>query len=279
VRLGNLDIHLISDGQFALDGGTVFGIVPKVLWERVAPADERNRVPMALNCLLVVSRDKVILVDTGYGNKHSPAELASYDLQRPDGGLVDALRQLGYAPADVDIVINTHLHLDHCGGNTAAQDGTLVPAFRNAEYWIQHREWADASNPVERTRRSYLADNFQPLQESGQLRVLRGDTYVTDEVRCVVTRGHTRSHQSVFLQSEGQCGLFLGDIASRAVHMERLAWSTAYDTEPLETLETKRGLRDWALAKDALLFFSHDRRIPSGRLRQEAGRYRVEPAQ
>ena len=278
MRLGNVDLFLISDGQFALDGGSVFGIVPKVLWERVLPADARNRVPMALNCLLVVSDGKVILVDTGYGDKHSPSELEAYDLQRAEGGLSEGLQRLGYAPADVDVVINTHLHLDHCGGNTLLRDGALVPAFANAEYWIQYREWADASYPAERTRRSYLADNFRPLQDTGQLRLLHGDTRVTDEVRCVVTRGHTRSHQSILFESAGQSAAFLGDIASRAVHMERLAWSTAFDTEPLETVETKRGLRDWALARDALLFFAHDGQTPSGRVRQEAGRYRVDPA-
>lgn len=275
MRLGNTELFVLSDGAFHLDGGAIFGVVPKVLWEKVLPPDEWNRVPMALNCLLIVSEGKRILVDTGYGRKLPAKQRDLLALQRSQGDLLDDLQRLGYAPGDIDIVINTHLHPDHCGGNTVLRDDVAVPAFPNAEYWIQYHEWADACYPNERTRKTYLPGSFLPLQQAGQLRLLYGDTQVTDEVRCVVTRGHTRGHQSVIIESAGEAALFLGDVAARAVHLERLAWTTAFDTEPLETLEEKRALRDWALKKRALLIFGHDVRMPIGRLHKEGDRFEV----
>jgi len=275
MRLGNAELFVLSDGAFRLDGGAIFGLVPKVLWEKVLPPDEWNRVPMALNCLLIVSEGKRILVDTGYGRKLPARQCELLALRRDRGGLLDNLRQLGYAPGDIDFVINTHLHPDHCGGNTVLRDDVAVPAFPNAEYWIQYHEWVDACCPNERTRKTYLPENFSPLQQADQLRLLYGDTQVTDEVRCVVTRGHTRGHQSVIIESAGEVAVFLGDVAARAVHLERLAWTTAFDTEPLETLEAKRALRDWALKKHALLIFGHDVRMPIGRLHRKGNRFGV----
>jgi glyoxylase-like metal-dependent hydrolase (beta-lactamase superfamily II) len=275
MRLGNAELFVLSDGEWRLDGGTIFGVVPKVLWEKVLPADELNRVPMALNCLLILSEGKRILVDTGYGTKLSTKERELYALQRPRGGLLADLQRLGCSPEDIDIVINTHLHPDHCGGNTLERDGAHLPAFRRAEYWIQYHEWADACFPNERTRKQFVPADFVPVQEADQLHLLYGDTQVTGEVRCLATRGHTRGHQSVVIESGGEVALFWGDLAARAVHLERLAWTTAFDTEPLETVDRKRALRGWALEKDALLLFGHDVRTPVGRLCEEAGRFRV----
>ena len=275
MHLGNIVLHIVSDGLAWMDGGGHFGLVPKVLWEKVVQADELNRIPMALNCLLVVSEGKRILVDTGFGDKLSPKERQIYSIAG-ENRLVGDLRRLGFAPEDIDIVINTHLHSDHCGGNTILRDAVVVPTFPRAEYWIQRLEWADACYPNERTRATYLAENFVPLEERGQVRLLYGDTRVTSEVQCIITRGHTRAHQSVVIESGGETAIYLGDLASWTILMERLAWVSAFDTEPLETIETKRRIRDWALENNALLIFEHDSRVQMGYLWEEDGEYKVE---
>lgn len=273
--MSDFEFHLVSDGVFWGDAGGAFGLVPKVLWEKVIQPDALNRVPFALNCLLVRSQGKTILVDTGMGDKFTPEERAQWNLERPEGGLLQALARLGVSPADVDIVINTHLHADHCGGNTCLQDGQPVATFPNAEYWVQRLEYAEACFPNERTRATYIAANFRPLEASGQLRLLNGDTRVTSEVRTVITRGHTRAHQSVILETGGDPVLYVADMASFAVHFERLAWLTAYDVEPLENLETKRSWQRWALEHNALLIFEHDVHVPMGRLVEREGKLHV----
>ncbi len=278
MRVGNVEIYIVSDGTFRMDGGAVFGLVPKVLWEKIITPDELNRVPMSLNCLLIISEGKRILVDTGMGDKLSPKEREIFSLYG-ERRLLRSLEELGFSPEDIDIVINTHLHSDHCGGNTMAADGETIPTFPRAEYWIQRLEWADAAFPNERTRATYLAPNFIPLWERGKVRLLYGDTRVTSEVRCIVTRGHTRAHQSVLIESRGEKALYLGDLAPWAINMERLAWIPAFDVEPLETIETRRRIQQWATEEKALLFFEHDPFFPAGRLVEENGRYVVKPVE
>lgn len=297
ITLGDVELYILSDGTFRSDGGAHFGLVPRVLWEKVISPDALNRIPVALNCLLIVSRGVRILVDTGYGHKLTDKQRTIHALERPEGDVLAALGRLGLRPHDIDIVINTHLHADHCSGNTKwapasnndpvlANEQSLysdegrrrleaIPTFPRAQYCVQRLEWADACFPNERTRGTYFAENFRPLEAAGQLRLLNGDTYITPEVRCIVTRGHTRAHQSVVIESQGQTAIYLGDAAPTAVSLERLAWIAAFDVEPLESLETKRGLREWALQKNALLFFEHDVRISVGRLCQEGEGYRV----
>jgi len=275
--LGDVELRVVSDGVFWLDGGAHFGIVPRVLWEPLVAPDELHRVPMGLNCLLIESAGKKILVDTGLGDKLSSKQRSILNLEW-DKGLVGALRELGVAAEDVDIVINTHLHDDHCGGNTIFnKHGQAVSTFPQAEYWIQRLEWADARYPNERTRATYLPENLVPLEQHGQLRLLSGDTPVTQEVRCVVTRGHTRAHQSVVIQSQGRTAIYLGDLAPWKENIERLAWTPGGDVEPLETMETKRAFQQWALEEEVLLIFEHDPRITAGYLRRHADRLEVEP--
>lgn len=270
---GKTELAIVSDGLAMSDAGGVFGLVPRVMWAKVSPPDENNRVPMPLNCLLVISENKRILVDTGLGSKLDEKLEARFG--RSGGStLVSELQQIGMAPEDIDIVINTHLHADHCGGNTRFDGDRLVATFPKAEYWIQRLEFADAAFPNERTQGTYFADNFEPIRD--RIRILDGDTRVTGEVRCIITRGHTRAHQSVLIESEGRKALFLGDIAGRAVYMERLAWIPAYDVEPLETLETKRRLRDWAVEENAVLIFQHDHMVTTACMRKDGDRFSVE---
>lgn len=282
-QIGGVRVHLLSDGVFLSDGGAAFGVVPRILWEKVVPPDALNRIPMELRSLLIEADDGLILVDTGHGQKLPPKRLEQLGLHSSQR-LLDELADLGYRPADVRTVINTHLHADHCGGNTAiGADGQLVSVFPTAAYYVQRLELADATYPNERTRNAYVAENFLPLMSlcdprgADRLRVLSGDTRLTPQVRVQVTPGHTRAHQVVIVESQGQTGVFLGDAAGFAVHLERLAWVPAFDVEPLVSMESKRDLREWAAQSDALLFFQHDVAVPAGRLRRDGEVWRIEP--
>ena len=277
MQVGDVVINVVSDGTWWQDAGAHFGLVPRVLWEPLVALDDRHRVRMALNCLLIRSSGRTILVDTGLGSKLSEKERRKFGVQGPYR-LLEHLEELGVLPEDVDIVINTHLHSDHSGGNTILNShGRPVPTFPRAEYWIQRLEWADARYPNERTSKTYLPENLAPLEDSGQLRLLYGDTRVTPQVRCLVTPGHTRAHQSVGIESQGQTALYLGDLAPWKENIEKLSWTLAADVAPLETMESKRAVRRWAIEEDALLFLEHDPRFAAGFLRQYADTLKLEP--
>lgn len=267
LTVGDIEIHLVSDGTVLVDGGGPFGLVPRVLWSRHIPPVRDNLIPMTLTCLLARVDGKTVVVDTGYGTKANDRLQRIFHLDRPSGGLLDGLARLGVQPADVDMVINTHLHYDHAGGNTYLDaTGTLRPTFPNAEYVVQRREYQDAMQPNERTRATYVASNYAPLVDSGQMRLLDGDTEFFPGVRGIVTRGHTPGHMSVVFQRDSDHAMFVCDLASYAVHMERLGWMTAYDVEPLHTLETKRHWQAWAHHHHALLIFPHDPSRHAGHL-------------
>jgi len=276
MRIGDLELWIVSDGVTRVDAGGMFGLVPRPLFAEMYPPDSANTLTMALHCLLVRSRGKTILVDTGLGSKLTQDERDRWAVERPSGGLIESLARVGVSPEDVDIVVNTHLHWDHCGGNTRWVEGRLEPSFPRAQYWVQRMEWADASHPDARTRGTYLPDNFAPLEEGGRLTLLHGDAAVTDQVRCVVTRGHTRAHQSVLLQSGDWRGMFVADMASFGVHLTRTAWLTAYDVEPTENVRSKERWQRWAVETGAWLVFEHDPIMPAARLMERSGRLELE---
>ncbi|MCB0153910.1 MAG: MBL fold metallo-hydrolase [Anaerolineae bacterium] len=277
-RLGNLEYHLVSDGICWVDGGGAFGLVPKPIWQKLRPPDDQNRIIFTLYSLLIRSEEQTILVDTGYGRKLTEKQQQILGLERPEGDLLNGLADLGVRPEEIDLVLNTHLHADHCGGNTTCEGERLMPTFPNAHYLIQRLEWSEAVLPNERTRATYFPDNYLPLQATGHLRIIDGPTQVTREVRTAITRGHTRAHQVVILESQGQTALFMADLASLHYHFERLAWVPGYDVEPLESIESKRTWQRWALTHDALLLFQHDAALLTGRLRADGSRFKVEPA-
>ncbi|MCB9452632.1 MAG: MBL fold metallo-hydrolase [Anaerolineaceae bacterium] len=277
LQIGDIRIHLINDANVKVDPGGAFGLVPRVLWSKLLPPDENNLVPMNAVCLLVQTAGQNIVVDTGHGDKLTDKQKAFQGMERPSGTLVDGLARLGFVPEDIHLVIDTHLHGDHAGGNTRYDAaGEIVPTFPNAEYVVQRREYEDAMHPNERTRATYILDNYHLLVESGQMRLLDGDTELLPGVYGVLTPGHTPGHMGVRFESGGQQALFMCDLASYAIHFERLGWMTAYDVEPLITLETKRIWQQWALEHDATLIFPHDTQRSVGRLTQdEMGRLTV----
>jgi glyoxylase-like metal-dependent hydrolase (beta-lactamase superfamily II) len=275
IQIGDIEIELINDGRVRADSGGVFGLVPRTLWSRVVEADEDNCILMDHHCLLVRAAGKTIVIETGIGNKINEKQAQRMGLERPNGGLVEGLARLGVKPDDVELVINTHLHSDHCGGNTYFEGEKLVPTFKNAEYRVQRLEYADAAFPNERTRGTYFLENFEDLYRSGQMTLLDGETDIVPGIRCVMTPGHTRGHQSIVFESGGVTALYTGDMSTLGVHFANLAWMTAYDVEPLVTLETKRYWQRWALEKNALLLFVHEAQIPTGRLVQDGDKLRV----
>lgn len=276
-HLQNIEFHILNDGHCWVDGGGAFGLVPRVIWEQLLPPDDKHRIPFILNSLFIRSEGKNILVDTGYGPKLDSKTRNQLSLERPHGDIVAQLSVLGVQPEDVDIVINTHLHSDHCGGNTILKDDVPISTYPNAQYYIQRLEWADAIAPNERTRATYLPANYLPLQQSNQLKLISGNTQITGEVRTAVTRGHTRAHQVVILESNGETALFIADLSTLHYHIQRLAWVTGYDVEPLESIETKRYWQQWAADRDALIIFQHDTQITTGKLKRDGKRFRIEP--
>lgn len=282
IQLGDMQIHLLNDCITMVDGGGPFGLVPRKLWQRYFEPDAENLIPMNQNCLYVHAGGKNIIVDTGLGTKLHDKVRRMWKLQQ-ENGVQRGLASLGIQPEDIDLVIDTHLHADHAGGNTRwleGESGPVTAAFPNAEYVVQQREYEDAMRPNERTAATYLSFNYQPLVESGQMRLLNGETELLTGIRAVPTPGHTPGHMSIFFESAGQHAIFLCDLASYAVHFERLGWMTAYDVEPLITLETKRIWQKWALQHDALLIFPHDTKRPIGRLFEtETGAILVRPVE
>lgn len=269
MRLGKFSIHSCMDGLFRLDGGAMFGIVPRVLWERTDPPDDKNRILLALRSLLIKTEEANILVDTGIGDKGDQKFHDIYVVDR-NPPLEGALAAHGLKPQDVDIVINTHLHLDHAGGNTCiGNDGTVVPAFPRARYVIQKGEWEDATNSDERTRGSYMADDFLPLEGIGVIEFIDDtEVEVVKGVSVIVTGGHTEFHQCVKIASEGEVALFLADLVPTASHLP-LPYIMAYDLVPQDTLKAKKNLLKRAVSEDWLVIFQHDPRVEAGYLQQE----------
>lgn len=277
MQIGGLEIHLITDGVTHVDVGGPFGLVPRALYSKYFQPDHLNRVPMTLVSMVIRSAGFTLLVDTGLGRKLDSKEIEYWGLEHPGGGLAEELTRLGLTPEDIDLVVNTHLHSDHCGGNTIREGDQVRATFPNATYVVQRMEWADFANPDARTKGTYLHENFTPVLEAGQARMLHGDTELTEEVHCVVTPGHTRGHQSVLLKSGDWRGLIVGDLASYSVLMNRTSWLTAYDVDPLQNLSTKQIWQKWALDHDAWLFFPHDPITPVARLKSENGRLSLDP--
>ena len=273
--VGRLTCWLLDAGLQRLDGGAMFGVVPKPLWERRIAPDARNRIPLALRCLLVEHPDGLVLVDTGIGNKESAKFHDIYGVENAgETGptrLEDALSAIGYRPGDVRWVVNTHLHFDHAGGNTVRRpDGSVELAFPEATYVIQRRELDFAAHPNERTQASYLPPNFAPVAASPRIRLVDGETEVLPGILCLPTPGHVPHHQSIVVRDGGEAACFLGDIVPTAAHLPA-AWIMGYDLEPMVTLATKKALLARAAREEWQLVFEHDVAVARARVVSDGG--------
>lgn len=277
---GDWRIHAIQAGGQQLDGGAMFGVVPKTLWERRLPADEKNRIPLGMRCLLIEHADELVLIDTGSGNKDTDKFQGIYGIENKGAdnrtALEDGIREAGFKPEDVTLVINTHLHFDHAGGNTYKnEEGHVSASFPNARYTVQRGEMNWATNTNERTAASYFATNWQSIIDAGRMTLTEGNVDIIPGISVKVTPGHTPFHQSVMLTSGGETACFLGDVCPTTHHLP-LPWIMGYDVEPLVTLESKRTLLKTALDEQWMLIFEHDAQHGWGRVLNDGKAYAYE---
>ncbi len=267
MSLGDFELSVFSDGTYPLDGGAFFGVVPKVMWSKKAAADERNFILAGLNSLLVRTGTHTVLVETGIGNKLSDRMVKIYG---QPAKLLDNLSAGGVAPDDIDIVLNTHLHFDHCGWNTVRKGDRAVATFPRAKYYVQEGEWQHAQEQHVRDAVSYISDNYNPLIESGQMELLRGDREIVPGVSVRVFPGHTAHLQAVVVTSAGETACYISDLIPTSAHLD-LTWVMAFDLYPLETINSKRRYYAQALPEKWLTVFTHDHAVPWAHVEQDSG--------
>ena len=273
--LGDFELSIISDGTYCLDGGAFFGVVPKVLWERRVQADEKNRITSGLNSLLIRTGDKNILIETGIGNKLNEKQTKIHG-NNPQ--LLNNLHNAGLAPEDIDIVINSHLHFDHCGWNTVRNGAEILPTFPKAKYFAQAGEYEHGQLQLDRDRVSYLDENYGPLIRSGQMTLLRGDSEILPGIRTRIYPGHTANMQAILIESKGQTACYTGDLVPTTFHLDP-TWVMAFDLYPLETIENRKRLYSEALPNNWLLIFTHDPKTPMAHIQKnEEGKLTAVPA-
>jgi glyoxylase-like metal-dependent hydrolase (beta-lactamase superfamily II) len=258
LTLGEFELSIISDGVYPLDGGAFFGVIPKIMWSRKVVADERNYVQAGLNSLLIRTGKQTVLVETGMGNKLAERMVKFYG---QPAELLTNLAAAGVSPEDVDIVINTHLHFDHCGWNTLRKNGKIVPTFPRAKYYAPEGEWQYARKPSERDAISYIPDNYDPLVQSGQMILLKGGEEIVPGISVKVFPGHTAHMQAVIVESGGRTCCYISDLIPTTAHID-ITWGLGFDLYPLLTIESKKQYYATALAEKWLTVFTHDPKTP-----------------
>ncbi|MCC7032393.1 MAG: methylmalonyl-CoA epimerase [Acidobacteria bacterium] len=272
--LGDLELITLSDGFFRLDGGAMFGVVPRTLWASRLPPDDRNRIPLGLRPL-IVRGEQTMIIDAGCGDKMDAKSADIYGLERASH-LDHALAEAGLGVEDIDIALASHLHFDHVGGFTVRDgDGRIVPRFPRARYVAHRGEWEDATHPHERNRASYLPENFVPLQEAGVLSLVDDGAEIMPGVRYRRSGGHTAHHQVVMIESGGATAVFTADMYPTSAHVPD-PWVMGYDLYPMDTLGFKRAFAREAVDREYLVFFEHDPSIAAGVIRESGGRRTVE---
>ncbi len=275
MHLGDIEVKFLDGGSFGLDGGAMFGVVPKTLWEKKSPPDERNRIRMRANSLLVRAAGKTILIETGNGTKLESKLKSIYKIADGDP-LLDSLHKAGAQPSEIDIVINTHLHFDHSGGNTHFANGLVVPTFPRARYIVQKSELDHAFHPIERDCASYFRENYQPLVDSQQWELVDGDATILPGISVEPIPGHNASIQAVKLTSAGKTLVFVADLLPTRHHIP-LPWIMAYDLYPVQTLETKRKWVQQIVKGGWIVVFGHDPDMDAATLHERDGKVEFEP--
>jgi glyoxylase-like metal-dependent hydrolase (beta-lactamase superfamily II) len=258
LNFGNFELTVLSDGKYWLDGGAMFGVVPKLMWERKFAPDEMNRLRVGLTSLLIRSDERTVLVETGIGNK-LPEK--SKRIHGNEERLLLSLEEAGVAPEDVDIVINSHLHFDHCGWNTMLKNGKVIPTFPRAKYYIQRGEWEHGQRQLERDRVSYISDNYNPLIENGQAELIDGDREIAPGVSVKLFPGHTANMQAIIVESQGKKACYISDLIPTTAHLD-LTWVMSYDLFPLDTIENRKRFYADAVRDKWLVVFTHDPLTP-----------------
>lgn len=257
MKIGKYELYPIETCKFALDGGAMFGIIPKPLWQNTNPPDELNRVELNARCLLLKSNSKKILIDTGIGYDWDEKFTRIYNLDYSECDLLKSLKTIGIEPDEITDVIFTHLHFDHAGGSTKLENGKWVPSFPNAKYFVQKKHFEWAVNPSERDRASFVSNRFMPLHESGMLHLIDGERFLDDEIELIISNGHTFSQQLIKISDSNTTLLFVGDLFPFTSHIP-LPYITGYDLQPLITLKEKKEILNQAFEQNWILFFEHD---------------------
>ena len=273
LTLGDFELTIVSDGTYYLDGGAFFGIIPKVMWERKMKPDDKNRLVTGLNSVLIRGGKKTVLIETGIGNKVPDRMVKIYC---PQAKLLENLHAAGTAPEDIDVVINTHLHFDHCGWNTVREGDRVRATFPNAKYYVQEGEWQHGVEQNIRDRVSYISDNYDPLINNGQMELLNGPREILPGISVKIYPGHTRHMQAVMIESGGQKACYISDLIPTTAHLD-LVWGMAYDLFPLETIDNKRRFYDEAIPQKWLVIFTHDHFTPWAYLERDGEKITANP--
>jgi len=275
MHLGEIEVFYLDGGSFALDGGAMFGVVPKVLWEKKSPPDEKNRIHMRANSLLVRAAGKTIVVETGNGTQWDPKLRAIYAIQDGDP-LIDSLAKTGIQREDINLVVNTHLHFDHAGGNTRLANDRVVPNFPNAQYIVQRGELEHANRPTERDRASYFPDHLQAISKEGLWSLTEGNQEILPGISVERIPGHNADIQAIKISGGGKTLAFVADLLPTRHHIQ-LPWIMAYDLYPLQTLETKRQWLPRIIEGGWIVVFGHDPDVAAATLHERGSKIEIEP--
>ncbi|MFA5805518.1 MAG: MBL fold metallo-hydrolase [Melioribacteraceae bacterium] len=257
MKIGKYELKVIETGVFGLDGGAMFGIIPKPLWSKFNPADEQNRVTLHARNLLLVSDSRKILIDTGIGSDWDEKFKQIYRLDQSKLTLSDSLNKLKIKPEDITDVLLTHLHFDHTGGSTYLKDGNWIPTFPNAKYYVQKKHFEWALNPTDRDRGSFIQNRYVPLHKEGLLNFIDGDVSFDDEIEFLTINGHTSFQQMIKVHDSSNTVLFCGDLFPFTSHIP-IPYVMGYDLQPLVTVQEKKKILPIAIEQNWKLFFEHD---------------------